>query len=74
MALVGPAHQAGYIVRVQAGDELEMSKQAIEAEPGSNPELRRGRSTDASDLSCSGVYVRFLLGGEVDLPALTSCD
>jgi glutamate synthase domain-containing protein 1 len=25
VALVGPAHQAAYIVRVQAGDELEMS-------------------------------------------------
>ena len=31
VALVGPAHRASYIVRVQAGDELEMSKQAIEA-------------------------------------------
>ncbi len=31
VALVGPAHGASYIVRVQAGDELEMSQQAIEA-------------------------------------------
>ena len=30
VALVGPSHRAGYIVRVQAGDELEMSKQAIQ--------------------------------------------
>src|SRR5271156_3842417 len=29
VALVGPAHRTSYIVRVQAGDELEMSKQAI---------------------------------------------
>ncbi len=31
VALVGPTHRAGYIVRLRAGDELEMSNQAIEA-------------------------------------------
>ena len=36
VALVGPSHPAGYIVRVQAGDELEMTRHAIAAEPGSN--------------------------------------
>ncbi len=44
VALVGPAHRASYIVRVQAGDELEMSQLAIEA----NREQSRtspGRST-----------------------------
>ncbi len=34
VALVGPAHRASYIVRVQAGDELEMSELAIEANRG----------------------------------------
>ena len=44
VALVGPAHRASYIVRVQAGDELEMTELAIEA----NRERSRtspGRST-----------------------------
>jgi methylamine---glutamate N-methyltransferase subunit A len=70
VALVGPVHRAGYIVRVQAGDELEMSKQAIES--NRQAILTFARALDvASDLSSSGVYVRFVLAGQVDLPALT---
>jgi len=71
VAMVGPAHRAAYIVRVQAGDELEMSKLAIEA----NREaiLIFARALDgAYDISCSGAYVRFVLAGDIDLPGLTS--
>jgi glutamine phosphoribosylpyrophosphate amidotransferase len=71
VALVGPAHRAAYIVRVQAGDELEMSKQVIEA----NREAIQifARALDgAYDVSCSGAYVRFVLAGDTDLPRLTS--
>jgi glutamine phosphoribosylpyrophosphate amidotransferase len=71
VALVGPAHRAAYIVRAQAGDELEMSKQAIEA----NREAIQifARALDgAYDISCSGAYVRFVLAGDIDLPGLTS--
>jgi glutamine phosphoribosylpyrophosphate amidotransferase len=71
VALVGPAHRAAYIVCVQAGDELEMSKQAIEA----NREAIQifARVLDgAYDISLSGAYVRFVLAGDIDLPGLTS--
>ena len=71
VALVGPAHRAAYIVRAQAGDELEMSKQAIEA----NREAIQifARALDgAYDISCSGACVRFVLAGDIDLPGLTS--
>ena len=71
VALVGPAHRASYIVRVQAGDELEMSKQAIAANRETIQNFA-GTLADAYDLSASGVYVRFVLGGQVDLPALTT--
>jgi glutamine phosphoribosylpyrophosphate amidotransferase len=71
VALVGPAHRAAYIVRVQAGDELEMSKLAIEANRTAIQNFARTLS-DAYDLSSSGVYVRFVLAGKVDLPALTA--
>ena len=71
VALVGPAHRAAYIVRVQAGDELEMSNLAIEANRGAIQNFTRILN-DAYDLSSSGVYVRFLLAGKVDLPALTA--
>jgi methylamine---glutamate N-methyltransferase subunit A len=70
VALIGPSHRAGYIVRVQAGDELAMSKQAIQV----NREAIKvfaGALAGASDVSSSGVYVRFLLAGDVDLPELT---
>jgi methylamine---glutamate N-methyltransferase subunit A len=70
VALIGPSHRAGYIVRVQAGDELAMSKQAIQV----NREAIKvfaGALVGASDVSSSGVYVRFLLAGNVDLPDLT---
>jgi len=70
VALVGPAHQTGYIVRVQAGDEMEMSKLAIEANREAIHNFARTLN-DAYDLSSSGVYVRFVLAGEVDLSALT---
>jgi methylamine---glutamate N-methyltransferase subunit A len=70
VAMVGPAYQAAYIVRLQAGDELEMSKQAIETNREAVQKF--AASLDgASDLSSSGVYVRFVLAGDVDLPVLT---
>ena len=71
VALVGPAHRASYIVRVQAGDELEMSKLAIEANRGAIQNFVRTLN-DAYDLSSSGAYVRFVLAGDADLLALTS--
>jgi methylamine---glutamate N-methyltransferase subunit A len=70
VAMVGPAHQA-YIVRVQAGDELEMSKPAIEANREAIQNFARTLE-GASDISCGGVYVRFVLAGDTDLPRLTS--
>ncbi len=73
VALVGPAHRASYIVRVQAGDELEMTELAIEANRGAIQNFARTLN-GAYDLSSSGVYVRFVLAGEVDLPALTTRD
>ncbi len=71
VALVGPAHRASYIVRVQAGDELEMSKLAIEANRGAIQNFVRTLN-DTYDLSSSGAYVRFVLAGDADLLALTS--
>jgi glutamine phosphoribosylpyrophosphate amidotransferase len=71
VALVGPAHLASYIVRVQSGDELEMTELAIEANRGAIHNFARTLN-GAYDLSSSGVYVRFVLAGEIDLPALTS--
>ena len=70
VALIGPSHHAGYIVRVQAGDELKMSKQAIQVNREA-VKVFAGALAGASDVSSSGVYVRFLLAGEVDLPELT---
>jgi methylamine---glutamate N-methyltransferase subunit A len=71
VAMVGPVNQTAYIVRVQAGDELEMSKQSIETNRKA-VEIFAAGLDGASDFSCSGVYVRFVLSGKVDLPALTS--
>jgi glutamine phosphoribosylpyrophosphate amidotransferase len=70
VALIGPSHRASYIVRVQAGDELEMSTQAI-AGNREAIEVFAGTLAGASDVSSSGVYVRFLLAGDVDLLELT---
>jgi glutamine phosphoribosylpyrophosphate amidotransferase len=70
VALVGPTHQVSYIVRVRAGDQLEMTSRAIEANHEAIQAFAR-RLDGVSELSCSGVYVRFVLAGEVDLPALT---
>jgi methylamine---glutamate N-methyltransferase subunit A len=70
VALVGPANGTGFIVRVQAGDELEMSKHAIDVNRKA-VETFAGALDGASNVSSSGVYVRFLLAGEVDLPQLT---
>jgi methylamine---glutamate N-methyltransferase subunit A len=70
VALIGPSHRAGYIVRVQAGDELAMSKQAIQVNREAIKVFAEALA-GASDVSSSGVYVRFLLAGEVDLPELT---
>jgi glutamine phosphoribosylpyrophosphate amidotransferase len=71
VALVGPAHRAGYIVRVQAGDELEMTKHAIAANRQAIQSFA-GTLDGASDLSANGLYVRFVLAGQLDLPALTA--
>ncbi len=70
VALIGPMYRASYIVRVQAGDELAMSKQAIQVNREAI-EVFAGALAGASDVSSSGVYVRFLLAGEVSLPDLT---
>ena len=69
VALVGPA-QRSYIVRVQAGDELEMTHHAIKANREAI-EVFAAALDGASDISSSGVYVRFVLAGDVDLPQLT---
>ena len=71
VALIGPSHRGGYIVRVQAGDELAMSNQAIRLNQEAI-KLFAGALAGASDISTTGVYVRFLLAGEPDLPALTT--
>jgi glutamate synthase domain-containing protein 1 len=71
VALIGPSHQARHIVRVQAGDELAMTKQAIHANQEAIKVFAESL-VGASDISTSGVYVRFLLAGEVRLPELTS--
>jgi glutamine phosphoribosylpyrophosphate amidotransferase len=70
VALVGPAHRSSYIVRVQAGDELEMTPQDIQA----NREaigVFAGALDGASDVTSRGVYVRFVLAGDVNLAELT---
>jgi glutamate synthase domain-containing protein 1 len=71
VALVGPVHRASYIVRIQAGDELDLSQQAIAENREAIETFARGLD-NSSDVSSSGVYVRFLLAGDIDLPALTS--
>jgi methylamine---glutamate N-methyltransferase subunit A len=71
VALVGPAHSAAYIVRVQAGDELEMSELSIAANREAIQKFA-GTLDGACDVSASGVYVRFMVAGHVDLPWLTS--
>jgi glutamine phosphoribosylpyrophosphate amidotransferase len=70
VALVGPAHRAGCIVRVKAGDELEMTPQAIEANREAI-QVFAASLHGASDLSSIGGYVRFVLNGDVDLLAFT---
>jgi glutamine phosphoribosylpyrophosphate amidotransferase len=70
VALVGQAHRSSYIVRVQAGDELEMTPQDIQA----NREaigVFAGALDGASDVTSRGVYVRFVLAGDVNLAELT---
>jgi methylamine---glutamate N-methyltransferase subunit A len=69
VALVGPPHRDSYIVRVQAGDELEMSEQAIAANRQVIQTFACGLN-GAYDISSGGAYVRFLLAGDADLPAL----
>ena len=71
VALVGPAHHDAYIIRIQAGDELEMPAEAIEANREAI-QLFADALDGVSDLSSSGVYVRFLLAGPADLPSLTA--
>ncbi len=70
VAMVGAARPGSYVVRVQVGDELEMTKPAIEANAQSVEAFVK-KLDGASELSRTGVYVRFVLSGEVDLPALT---
>ena len=70
VALVGPAHSRAHVVRVQAGDTLEMSASEIEA----NREallVFASALPGVSDVSISGVYVRFVVTGHADLPSLT---
>ena len=69
VALVGASLGAGYIVRVKAGDELEMSAQSIAANR-ERIQAFAGALEGVCDLTCHGVYVRFVLTGEVDLAAL----
>jgi glutamine phosphoribosylpyrophosphate amidotransferase len=64
-------HRASYIVRIQAGDELDLSQQAIAENREAIETFARGLD-NCSDISSSGVYVRFLLAGDIELPALTS--
>jgi glutamine phosphoribosylpyrophosphate amidotransferase len=71
VALVGPVHPAGCIVRVQAGDELEMTRQAIQLNREAIESYARALK-GASDISSSGVYVRFVVVGETNLAELTS--
>src|ERR1700735_3305396 len=68
VALVGPSQQAAYIVRVKGGDELEITEHAIAA---TRQLIKNFASTlnGVRDLSSSDVYVRFVLAGDVDLPA-----
>jgi methylamine---glutamate N-methyltransferase subunit A len=71
VALVGAAHRTSYIVRVQAGDELEMTRQAIEANRETIQNFAQALA-GAYEVSSTGVYVRFVLAGNIDLPALTA--
>jgi methylamine---glutamate N-methyltransferase subunit A len=71
VALVGPSQPNHYIVRVKAGDELEMSTRAITSNREAI-EVFAASLQGASDVTCSGVYLRFVLTGAVELPALTS--
>jgi methylamine---glutamate N-methyltransferase subunit A len=71
VALVGPPHRDSYIVRVQAGDELEMSRQAIQENREAIQTFAQALD-GAHDISSNGVYVRFVVTGNIDLPALTS--
>jgi methylamine---glutamate N-methyltransferase subunit A len=71
VALVGPVDQAAYIVRMQAGDELEMSRQAI-AENAEAILLFAETLEGVQDISSSGVYVRFVVTGVFDLQTLTA--
>ncbi len=69
VALVGPSLRAAYIVRVKAGDELEMSAQSIAANRESIQAFA-GALEGVRDLTCHGVYVRFVVTGDVDLADL----
>jgi glutamine phosphoribosylpyrophosphate amidotransferase len=71
VALVGPWHRNSYIVRVQAGDELEMTSQLIQANREAIESYARTLD-GASAVSSSGVYVRFMLGGGINLADLTA--
>ncbi len=70
VALVGPPKTNAYIIRVQTGDELEMTPHAIAANREAI-ELFARALEGASSLSSSGVYVRFVLTGKPDLITLT---
>lgn len=70
VALVGPSHPSSYIVRVQAGDELEMTAQDILASREAI-EVFADALDGASDVTSRGVYVRFVLAGDINLGDLT---
>ena len=71
VALVGPVQPTAYIVRVQAGDELEMPPHAIAANREAIQNFAKSLE-GVSGISLSGVYVRFLLAGERNLHDLAT--
>jgi glutamine phosphoribosylpyrophosphate amidotransferase len=71
VALIGPSQNKSYIVRVQAGDELEMTVEAIQANREAI-QLFAGALNGVSNLSVSGACVRFVLNAEVNLPTITA--
>ena len=70
VAMVGPAQRSRYIVRVQAGDELEMGDQAIHENREAIEHFARSLH-GAGALSSSGVYVRFEAAAATSIAELT---
>jgi methylamine---glutamate N-methyltransferase subunit A len=70
VALVGPPQRSSFIVRVQAGDELEMSEPAIHKNAEAIETFARGLQ-GAGAPNSSGVYVRFEVPATVSIAELT---